>query len=117
MLSLDKRTSVDLLIEQFWKQGYLTLSRKFGTYLPEPSRVGMFDVDVIARQKKIMPLELLLRKKILKTPPCLKRLFTWQAGTQNFQIKKYCCLLGFPKTGLKWLKKYLRQLNRQLRKT
>jgi hypothetical protein len=46
------RKNVDLLIEQFWKRGYLTLSRKYGTYLPEPGKVGAFDVDIIARHKK-----------------------------------------------------------------
>lgn len=46
-----RRKNVDFLIEQFWRKGYLTLSRKFGTYLPEPDKVGDFDVDVVARQK------------------------------------------------------------------
>ena len=52
MLDLAKRKTVDLLVEQFWKQGYMTVSRRFGTYLPEPSKVGNFMVDIIARQKK-----------------------------------------------------------------
>lgn len=47
-----KRKNIDLLVEKFWKQGYLTVSRRFGTYLPEPSKVGNFEVDIIARQKK-----------------------------------------------------------------
>ena len=46
------RNNVDQLVDQFWKRGYLTVSRKFGTYLPEPSKVGGFDVDIIARYKK-----------------------------------------------------------------
>ena len=46
------RKNVDQLVEQFWKRGYFTVSRKFGTYLPEPSKVGNFDVDIIARYKK-----------------------------------------------------------------
>lgn len=52
MLELMKRRTIDLLVEQFWKQGYLTISRKYGTYLPEPNKVGGFDVDIIGRQKK-----------------------------------------------------------------
>ena len=52
MLELVKRRTVDLLVEQFWKQGYLTVSRKYGTYLPEPSKIGKFDVDIIAKFKK-----------------------------------------------------------------
>ncbi len=41
------RKNVDQLVDQFWKRGYFTVSRKFGTYLPEPSKVGGFDVDII----------------------------------------------------------------------
>ena len=51
-METDKRRNVDLLVEQFWKNGYLTLSRKYGTYLPEPKRMGEFDIDIIARYKK-----------------------------------------------------------------
>lgn len=48
-MNYDKRKDIDALIEQFWKRGYMTLSRKYGTYLPEPDKVGIYDVDVIAR--------------------------------------------------------------------
>ena len=52
MLDLVKRKRVDLLVDQLWKYGYLTLKRKFGTYLPEPEKVGEFDIDIVSRQKK-----------------------------------------------------------------
>jgi len=45
------RKKVDLLVNQFWKKGYLTVSRKYGTYLPEPGLVGRFNVDIIAKHK------------------------------------------------------------------
>lgn len=45
----EKRKDIDALIEQFWKRGYLTVSRKYGTYLPEPDKVGNYEVDVVAR--------------------------------------------------------------------
>lgn len=48
-MNYDKRKDIDALIEQFWKRGYMTVSRKYGTYLPEPDKVGIYDVDVIAR--------------------------------------------------------------------
>jgi hypothetical protein len=50
-MELLKRKNVDFLVQQFWRKGYLTLSRKFGTFLPEPDSVGGFEIDVIARQK------------------------------------------------------------------
>jgi len=38
----NKRDKVDKLIDQFWKHGFLTLSRKYGTYLPEPKPIGQY---------------------------------------------------------------------------
>ncbi len=49
MMNTSERYIVDSLVAQFWKRGYLTVSRRFGTYLPEPERVGEFNVDVVAR--------------------------------------------------------------------
>lgn len=51
MSELLRRKNIDFLVQQFWRKGYLTLSRKFGTYLPDPTTIGGFDVDIIARQK------------------------------------------------------------------
>lgn len=47
----DLRKNIDILLEQFWKRGYMTISRRYGTFLPEPAKVGMFDVDIVARYK------------------------------------------------------------------
>ena len=47
----DLRKNIDILLEQFWKRGYMTVSRRYGTYLPEPAKVGMFNVDIVARYK------------------------------------------------------------------
>ena len=49
----DARRNIDRLVEQFWKRGYLTLSRRYGTYLPEPAKVGTFEVDIVARYKRM----------------------------------------------------------------
>ena len=50
-MNKDQRKDIDLLQVQFWKRGYMTVSRRFGTYLPEPAKVGSFDVDIVARYK------------------------------------------------------------------
>lgn len=47
-----KSKQIDLLVEEFWRLGYLTISRKLGTYLSEPQKVGKYSVDVIARYNK-----------------------------------------------------------------
>jgi len=61
-MNTDIKKDIDALIEHFWKRGYMTVSRKFGTYLPEPSRVGSYEVDVIARYKNSYAIGIILKE-------------------------------------------------------
>jgi len=45
------RRNIDMLVNRFWRNGFFTVYRKYGTYLPEPTKVGKFDIDVVARLK------------------------------------------------------------------
>lgn len=87
MLDLMKRQSVDLLIDQFWKNGYLTISRKFGTYLPEPQRMGGFDVDIIARYKKDYAIGITINEEDIDNP-LLKRKIEFLATRQTKSSNK-----------------------------
>jgi hypothetical protein len=107
MFSPDKRTSVDLLIEQFWKQGYLTLSRKFGTYLPEPSKVGMFDVDVIARQKKNYAIGITLSDDDFRNPALLEKIIYLASRHTKYTNKKVLLFVGVPENKFKTAKELL----------
>lgn len=91
-----KRQSVDLLIDQFWKNGYLTISRKFGTYLPEPQRMGGFDVDIIARYKKDYAIGITLNEEDLDNPQ-LKQKIEFLATRQTKASNKNVMLfVGIP---------------------
>lgn len=46
------RENIDKLISHFWQNGYLTVSRRFGTYLPDPQPVGTYSVDAVGRYKR-----------------------------------------------------------------
>lgn len=61
-MNTELKNDIDALIEQFWKRGFMTISRKFGTYLPEPSFVGGYDVDVIARYKNLYAIGIVLKE-------------------------------------------------------
>ncbi len=63
MDSLQNRKKVELLIDEFWKQGYLTVSRKYGNYLSEPSKVGNYEVDIIARLRKQYAIGIILNQE------------------------------------------------------
>ncbi|MBI9073131.1 MAG: hypothetical protein JEY94_16130 [Melioribacteraceae bacterium] len=52
MNNLSHSERVDALIQHFWKSGYLTLRRKFGTYLPEPETMGKYEIDALGKFKK-----------------------------------------------------------------
>ena len=87
MLNLDKREVVDLFVEQFWKQGFMTVSRRFGTYLPEPDKVGNFEVDIIARQKKNYAIGIILSENDFNDPELTKRI-TFLASRQTRYTNK-----------------------------
>ncbi len=94
MLELMKRRTIDLLVEQFWKQGYLTISRKFGTYLPEPSKVGEFDVDVIAKYKNNYAIGITLTNEDFNQSNILERLNFLATRQTKFTNKRVLLFIG-----------------------
>lgn len=96
MLNLSKKRTIDLLVEQFWKHGYMTVSRRFGTYLPEPTRVGKFDVDIIARQKDNYAIGITLTNEDLHDPDLLKKLSYLSTRQTKYSNKKVMLFVGVP---------------------
>jgi len=116
MTELLKRKSVDLLVEQFWRKGYLTLSRKFGTYLPEPTSVGGFEVDVVARQKNKYAIGLTLNDEDLNEPNSLlnklKYLATRQTRYGNMPVMLF---IGVKEENFKKIKLIINQLDEDIK--
>lgn len=111
-----KRKSVDLLVEQFWKQGYMTLSRKYGTYLPEPSRVGDFEVDIIARQKRNYAIGITLDDAELNDPSLISKLTFLATRQTKSSNKKVLLFIGVPMELMKNAKVLLEILDPEVRK-
>ena len=76
----DRRKDVDMLIEEFWKKGYLTLFRKFGTYLPEPTAIGGFEVDAIAKYKNTFAIGITLSDQDFNDPVIIKNKLAYLAN-------------------------------------
>ena len=112
----DKRKSVDLLVEQFWKQGYLTLSRRFGTYLPEPSKVGNFDVDIIARHKKNYAIGITLTEEDFKNPLLIERIKYLATRQTSFSNKRVLLFVGIPEERFKTGKALIETIQADARK-
>ncbi len=113
---IDRRKEIDLLVEQFWKRGYLTLSRRYGTYLPEPSSIGGFEVDIVARQKNNYAIGLTLSHDDLNDPSLINRLrFLATRQTRNSN-KKVLLFVGISKSDFSITKTLLDKIEEDIRK-
>ena len=117
MTELLRRKNVDLLVEQFWRKGYLTLSRKFGTYLPEPTSVGGFEVDVVARQKNKYAIGLTITNDDLNNQSLLlnkiNHLATRHTRNGNFPVMLF---IGVKEENFKEVKLLIDQFEEDIRK-
>jgi hypothetical protein len=116
MLDLVKRQSVDLLIDQFWKNGYLTISRKFGTYLPEPQRMGGFDVDIVARYKKDYAIGITLNEEDLDNPELKNKIQFLATRQTKFTNKRVLLFVGIPNDLRKKIEFIISTLDENVRK-
>lgn len=113
----DRRRDVDLLIEEFWKKGFLTLSRKFGTYLPEPSTIGGFEVDVIAKQKDSFAIGISLSDQDFKDSSAIKNKLSYLAQRQKRGSNKRVLLfVGVSAANYKNAKSLLEELDPDTKK-
>ncbi len=96
MLEVDKRKNIDLLVEHFWRQGYLSVSRKYGRYLPEPERIGTFEVDVVARYKKDYAIGITVCGDDLKDPQFLEKVAYLATRQTKFSNQKVLLFIGIP---------------------
>ncbi len=111
-MNTDRRKDIDLLVEEFWRKGYLTVFRKFGTYLPEPSSIGGFDVDVIARLKDNYAIGITLNDQDFKDPAFIRNKLSYLAQRQTKgSNKKVLLFVGVSALNFKYAKTLVDQLD------
>ena len=116
-MNMERRRGIDLLIEEFWKKGYLTLFRRFGTYLPEPSDIGGFEVDVIAKQKDNLAIGITLSDQDFKDPAFIKNKLSYLAQRQSRGTnKKVQLFVGVSILNLKFARALLDELDPETKK-
>src|SRR5690606_9000079 len=96
MLNLSKRQYVDSLIEHFWRKGFMTVSRKFGTFLPEPEKVGNFEIDVLARYNKNYAIGITLTEDEIENPNVLEKINFLATRQSKYNNKKVQLFIGVP---------------------
>ncbi len=89
-----KRKQIDLLVEEFWKLGYLTVSRKLGTYLPEPKNVGKYSVDIIGRYNKNFAIGKTLNNDDINNTDLLEMINFLATRKTKYTNKKVMLFLG-----------------------
>ncbi len=99
------------------KKGYLTLFRKFGTYLPEPSNIGGFEVDVIAKQKDNLAIGITLSDQDFKDPSFIKNKLSYLAQRQTRgSNKKVQLFVGVSLLNFKYAKTLFDELDPDTKK-
>jgi hypothetical protein len=116
-MNSDRRKDVDMLIEEFWRKGYLTLSRKYGTYLPEPNAIGGFEVDAIAKYKDNFAIGITLSDNDFNDPVMIKNKLAYLANRQSRGTnKKVQLFVGVSLLNLKNAKTFLDELDSDTKK-
>lgn len=87
-MRIDRQRDIDLLIDQFWRRGFLTIYRKHGKYLPSPESIGGYEVDVIAKCKDSFAIGLLVADEALLLPERLLNKISFLASRQSKNSNK-----------------------------
>ncbi len=116
-MNTEIKKDIDALIEQFWKRGYMTIARKFGTYLPEPSLVGGYDVDVVARYKNSYAIGIVLKESDFINLNHIKEKIIYLASRQTrFSNKPVSLYIGVSSINFFKAKQIVSELPENLRK-
>lgn len=108
-----ERTTVDMLVNEFWRLGYFTLSRRFGTYLPEPADVGRFKVDIVGRQKDKYAIGIILNKEDFNENNLKEKLIYLSSRHTRFSNKPVMLMVGVPENYFKQAKEIVNQISNE----
>jgi hypothetical protein len=115
-MNISEREIIDLLVNEFWRLGYFTLSRRMGTYLPEPTAIGKFKVDVVGRQKDKYAVGIILSQNDLIDVNFIEKI-TFLASRHSKSSKKPVTLLiGVPANYFKLVKQKINSLEEELKR-
>ncbi len=88
---------VDDLISHFWKNGFLTVSRKYGTYLPTPKPIGRYEIDALGKFKKVYVMGIVLSESDVSDPKLKQKLDYLSSRNTKYSNKKIKLYVGVTK--------------------
>jgi hypothetical protein len=115
-MNISERKAIDLLVNEFWRLGFFTVSRRFGTYLPEPEDIGKFKVDVIGRQKEKYAIGINLNKEDIFNPDLIEKINYLASRKTRLSDKPILLLIGTPDIYFKQVKELLLNVDEKFRR-
>lgn len=116
MATVKYQQKVDQLVQHFWKNGYLTLSRKYGKYLPEPKPVGDYNVDAVGKQRKKYAIGIILSESELNDSAIYEKLNFLASRQNRYTSTKVTLFIGVPQEYIEKTKLIISTLDPELRK-
>ena len=116
VMNISERKSIDLLVSEFWRLGFLTLSRRLGTFLPEPENIGRFKVDAIGRQREKYAIGITLSKEEIFSSDLIEKINFLASRKTRFSEKPIMLLIGVPDIYFKQVKEILFSVDEKFRK-
>ena len=115
-MSISEREIIDLLVNEFWRRGYFTLSRRMGRYLPEPTAIGKFNVDVVGRQKDRYAVGIILSQNDLNDVNFIEKIKFLASRHSRSSKKPVILLIGVPVIYYKHVKHKINDLEEELKR-
>ena len=115
-MNTSERKAIDLLVNEFWRLGFLTVSRRLGTYLPEPENVGNFQVDIIGRQKEKYAIGITLNKDYIYKSDLLEKINYLASRKSRSTGKSITLFIGVEDIYFKRVKELLLNIDEKIRR-
>jgi hypothetical protein len=115
-MNISERKAIDLLVSEFWRLGFFTVSRRLGTYLPEPEEIGKFKVDVIGRLKEKYAIGITLNKEDIFNPDLIEKINYLASRKTRFSDKPILLLIGVPDIYFKQVKELLLNVDEKIKR-
>jgi hypothetical protein len=115
-MNISERKTIDLLVNEFWRLGFFTVSRRLGTYLPEPENVGKYQVDVIGRQKEKYAIGITLGKEDIYNSDLLEKVNYLASRKSRSTGKSITLFIGVDDIYFKSVKELLLNIDEKIRR-
>ena len=115
-MNISEKKAIDLLVNEFWRLGFFTLSRRLGTYLPEPENIGKFQVDVIGRQKEKYAIGIMLSKEDIYKSDLLEKINYLASRRSRSSGKSITLFIGLDDIYFKRVKEFLLNIDEKIRR-